>query len=145
MIFGINTSCGISKLPQISLAYRLVKLCKTILKYHSWYLCQISLQIMLLPILILINTNSIRGGHLFYWCRIQDTASVYIITEKKRKKKQRKLKETPSGGSCIKSKPIWDSSYLQAHRNYLPLTQIIHNKHIPMSLAIRYKIYNLES
>ena len=28
----------------------LVKLCKTILKYHSWYLCQISLQIILLPI-----------------------------------------------------------------------------------------------
>ena len=24
----------------------------TILKYHSWYLCQVSLQIMLLPILI---------------------------------------------------------------------------------------------
>ena len=31
MIFGINTTCNISKLSQI-----------TILKYHSWYLCQIS-------------------------------------------------------------------------------------------------------
>ena len=31
--------------------------CKTISKYHSWYLCQISLQIMLLP----IRTNSVRG------------------------------------------------------------------------------------
>ena len=30
-----------------------MKLPITILKYHSWYLCQISLQIMLLPILIL--------------------------------------------------------------------------------------------
>ena len=30
-----------------------MKLRITILKYHSWYLCQISLQIMLLPILIL--------------------------------------------------------------------------------------------
>ena len=29
-----------------------MKLRITILKYHSWYLCQISLQIMLLPILI---------------------------------------------------------------------------------------------
>ena len=38
MIFGINTTCDISKLSQI-------------LKYHSWYLCQISLQIMLLLIL----------------------------------------------------------------------------------------------
>jgi len=32
-----------------------VKLRITILKYHSWYLCQISLQIMLFPILILHN------------------------------------------------------------------------------------------
>ena len=47
MIFGINTTCDISKLSQISRAVRI-----TILKYHSWYLCQISLQIMLLPILI---------------------------------------------------------------------------------------------
>ena len=39
MILGINTTCDISKLSQIR---------KTILKYHSWYLCQMSLQIMLL-------------------------------------------------------------------------------------------------
>ena len=35
-----------------------MKLCITILKYHSWYLCQISLQFMLLPIqtwLFLLN------------------------------------------------------------------------------------------
>ena len=51
MIFGINTTRYISKLSQISLAYRLVKLRITISKYHSWYLCHISLQIMLLPIL----------------------------------------------------------------------------------------------
>ena len=49
MIFGINTTRDISKLSQISLAWRLVKLRITISKYHSWYLCQISLQIMLLP------------------------------------------------------------------------------------------------
>ena len=53
MIFGIYTTRDISKSPQISLAQRLVKLCKTILKYRSWYLCQISLQIMLLPMLIM--------------------------------------------------------------------------------------------
>ena len=41
------------QIAQISLAQRLVKLCKTILKYRSWYLCQISLQIMLLPMLIM--------------------------------------------------------------------------------------------
>ena len=32
-----------------------MKLPITILKYHSWYLCQISLQIMLLPVLISLN------------------------------------------------------------------------------------------
>ena len=48
MIFGINTTRVISQLSQISLA------CIPNWKYHSWYLCQISLQIMLLPILIII-------------------------------------------------------------------------------------------
>ena len=55
MIFGINTTRDISKLSKISLAWRLVKLRITISKCHSWYLCQISLQIMLLPIQILEN------------------------------------------------------------------------------------------
>ena len=42
MIFGINTTGDISKLLyEISLAVRRVKL-ETILKYHEWYLCQIS-------------------------------------------------------------------------------------------------------
>ena len=53
MIFGINTTRYISKLSQISLAYRLEKLRITILKYHSWYLCQIPLLTMPLPKLIL--------------------------------------------------------------------------------------------
>ena len=48
----MNTTRDISKLSQISLAQGLVKLSITILKYHLWYVCQISLQIMLLPILI---------------------------------------------------------------------------------------------
>ena len=48
MIFGINTTNDISKLLYvISRAVRQVKF-ETILKYHEWYLCQISLQIMLL-------------------------------------------------------------------------------------------------
>ena len=49
MIFGINTTRDISKLSQIS---QLAELRITVFKYHSWYLYQISLQIMLLPILI---------------------------------------------------------------------------------------------
>ena len=41
-IFGINTTSDISKLSYvISRAVRLVKF-ETILKYHEWYLCQIS-------------------------------------------------------------------------------------------------------
>jgi len=39
----------------ISRAVRRVKF-ETILKYHKWYLCQISLQIMLLPIQIIEHT-----------------------------------------------------------------------------------------
>ena len=42
MIFGINITSNISKfLSVISRAVRLVKF-ETILKYHEWYLCQIS-------------------------------------------------------------------------------------------------------
>ena len=47
MIIGINTTCDISNLSQIEITYN-----NNISKYHLWYLCQISLQIMLLPILI---------------------------------------------------------------------------------------------
>ena len=64
MKFGINTTCDISKLSQISLSERLVKFRTTILKYHSWYLCQVSLQIMLLPILTILKY------HLWYLCQI---------------------------------------------------------------------------
>ena len=59
MISGIHvhTTRDISKLTQISLAI-LLQVRITILKYHSWYLCQISyLLIMRLPILILWVTN----------------------------------------------------------------------------------------
>ena len=62
MIFGINTTCDISKLSQISLALQLLKLRITIIsKYYLWYLCQISLQIMLLPILTIINFQSLQA------------------------------------------------------------------------------------
>ena len=48
LIFGINNTSDISKfLDLISRAIRRVKF-ETILKYHEWYLCQISIQIMLL-------------------------------------------------------------------------------------------------
>ena len=59
MISGIHvhTTRDISKLSKISLAI-LLQVRITILKYHSWYLCQISyLLIMRLPILILWVTN----------------------------------------------------------------------------------------
>ena len=44
-------------LSQISLASRLRKLRLTIANYHIWYLCQISLQIMLLPRQTWSNVN----------------------------------------------------------------------------------------
>ena len=61
-VIGINNTRDISKLSQISLALRLVKLPTTILKYH-WYLCQISLQIILLPIQILRRYNRTLLNH----------------------------------------------------------------------------------
>ena len=50
MIFGINTNRDISKLSQnfTRLTAREITYKKNS-KYHSWVLCQISLQIMLLP------------------------------------------------------------------------------------------------
>ena len=49
-----------------------MKLRRTISKYHSWYLCQISLQIMLLPIQIFCPYNSAGGrclklAELYLW------------------------------------------------------------------------------
>ena len=59
MIFGINTTRDTSKLSQISLPHRLVKLRITILKYYSWCLCQISLQKW---IMLLLQSSSYRGS-----------------------------------------------------------------------------------
>ena len=61
MIFGINTTSDILKLLYvISRAIRRVKF-ETILKYHEWYLCQISQQIMLL----FVYTTTLRGFVIF--------------------------------------------------------------------------------
>ena len=61
MIFGINTTSDISKLLYvISRAVGRVKF-ETILKYHEWYLCQISLQIMLL----IVYTTTLKRFVIF--------------------------------------------------------------------------------
>ena len=52
-LIGSNCLYEIQSSLSVSQNYLLVKLRITISKYHSWYLCQISLQIMLLPILTL--------------------------------------------------------------------------------------------
>ena len=76
MIFGINTTCDISKLSQISLAYWLVKLRITISKYHSWYLCQISRTIMLLHILIISEHKFV--GPCFFFAYTETHLKVHI-------------------------------------------------------------------
>ena len=63
----MNTTCDISRLSQISLAKRLVKLRITISKYHLWYLCQILLQIMPLPIPTIYNINIAVGIVFLNW------------------------------------------------------------------------------
>ena len=64
VVFGINTTSDISKLLYvISRAVRRVKF-ETISKYHEWYLCQISLQIMLL----FVYTTT-RKGFVIFTCR----------------------------------------------------------------------------
>ena len=64
-IGNYNTTRDTLKLSHISPAWRLVKL--TILKYHLWYLCQISPQIMLLPSLTIyysVFLNSCCPKHI---------------------------------------------------------------------------------
>ena len=61
-----------------------VKLRITISKYHSWYLCQISLQIMLLPIQISITietdiSNSSRINMNFMYWNITDSYQLPLI------------------------------------------------------------------
>ena len=57
-----------------------MKLRITISKYHSWYLCQISLQTMLLPIQIWKST-SISFNSLIYHCtRVQDGVVAINLT-----------------------------------------------------------------
>ena len=61
MIFGTNTTRDISKLPQISIS-----------KYQSWYLCQVSLQIMLLP----IECFHSRGQHLCKFIKTKESVCI---------------------------------------------------------------------
>ena len=69
----------ISKLFLISFTQRLVKLRITILKYHSWYLCQISLLIRLFTAYIVICVNdNYRNGN---WTRFapRDQVSPFLV------------------------------------------------------------------
>ena len=64
MIFGVNTMSDISKLLYlISRAVRRVKFEK-ILKYHEWYLCQIS------------RTNHAIRENKIHVCSVRQTANV---------------------------------------------------------------------
>ena len=61
VIFGINTTSDISKLSyEISRTVRRVKF-ETILKYHSWYLCQISRTFVYC---ILLSAKSLSFSHV---------------------------------------------------------------------------------
>lgn len=46
VLFGM-TALDISEVPQTFLTSRLVKICRIILKYHSCYICQIPIPVML--------------------------------------------------------------------------------------------------
>ena len=84
MICGINTTHDICKFFQISLTQQLVKLCIAISKYHLCYLCQISPQIMLLPILINYNNIFVVLSN-FRSSSVADQAMDIIITLSKPK------------------------------------------------------------
>ena len=140
MIFGINTIRDISKLPQISLAWWLVKLCKTILKYHSWYLCQILRKNMLLPILIPNPYNNIsktRGSvglftSLFHskssaipaLDRISKNYNLFKVTTNHIATKRKKKKRKKQGTEC----KYWKID--TERESALILTQIMRQLHI---------------
>ena len=66
VIFGVNTTSDISKLSyEISRAVRRVKF-ETILKYHEWYLCQIS---RTNHAIICLMYNTIRKKFVIFTCR----------------------------------------------------------------------------
>ena len=84
-----------------------MKLCKTILKYHSWYLCQISLQVMLLLILTLITSYMKCFGITQPFWETRDrrlgkeTSTIHDLNHTGKK--------TNRGSSCL------DSEYLVPH------------------------------
>ena len=61
-----------------------MKLRITISKYHSWYLCQISLQVMLLPILMTKKRVCLK----YQWY-------IRVIRELKQRRRQRQQKTSP--------------------------------------------------
>ena len=70
MIFGINTTSDISKLFYIiSRAVRRVKF-EAILKYHKWYLCQISRTIHVINCLYYNLRNSAIQRHVFIFVEL---------------------------------------------------------------------------
>ena len=70
MIFGINTTSDISKLFYIiSRAVRRVKF-EAILKYHKWYLCQISRTIHAINCLYYNLRNSVIQRHVFIFAEL---------------------------------------------------------------------------
>ena len=70
MIFGINTTSDISKLFYIiSRAVRRVKF-EAILKYHKWYLCQISRTIHAINCLYYNLRNSVIQHHVFIFAEL---------------------------------------------------------------------------
>ena len=114
-----------------------MKLCKTISKYHSWYLCKISRKNMLLPILISNPYNNIsktrRSTSLFHskssaipaLDRISKNYNLFKVTTNhivsKQKKKRRRKKQ---GTEC----KYWKID--TERESALILTQIMRQLHI---------------
>ena len=66
-----------------------MKLRITILKYHSWYLSQISLQIMLLPILIFFFCEKVEISYGRYETQVTGAGTVEETGSVKARKHQR--------------------------------------------------------
>ena len=96
-VFGINTTCDISKLSQISRAVRI-----TILKCHSWYLCQISLQIMLLPIQILHNSTVSSFYNIILYC-----ALFVVHCKQKRQTSRKRQPKMPRFSDRLREAVTW--------------------------------------
>ena len=65
MIFGINTTSDISKL-----FYIISRAVRAILKYHKWYLCQISRTIHAINCLYYNLRNSVSSRYVFIFVEL---------------------------------------------------------------------------